>query len=86
MDISCIDPPLLTRRALGPRLRYCGVGVFNKLDEATVAGFQAVADYITKPDPLVTLMMPREKRFYRAHLALPERKRRPCSKKAALAA
>ena len=21
MDISCIDPPLLTRRALGPRLR-----------------------------------------------------------------
>jgi len=68
------------------RFSYCGVGVFNKLDEATVAGFQAVADYITKPDPLVTLMMPREKRFYRAHLALPERKRRPCSKSTALAA
>ena len=68
------------------RFSHCGVGVFSRLDEATVAGFQAVADYITKPDPLVTLMMPREKRFYRAHLALPERKRRPCSKKAALAA
>ena len=68
------------------RFSFCGVGVFNKLDEATVAGFQAVADYITKPDPLVTLMMPREKRFYRAHLALPERKRRPCSKSTALAA
>ena len=68
------------------RFSHCGVGVFNRLDEATVAGFQAVADYITKPDPLVTLMMPSEKRFYRAHLALPERKRRPCSKKAALAA
>eukprot|EP01037_Dinobryon_pediforme_P005092 gene5092-5143_t len=51
------------------RFSHCGVGVFNKLDEATVAGFQAVADYITKPDPLVTLMMPSEKRFYRAHLA-----------------
>ena len=68
------------------RFSHCGVGVFSRLDEATVAGFQAVADYITKPDPLVTLMMPREKRFYRAHLALPERKRRPCSKKAAVAA
>ena len=68
------------------RFSHCGVGVFNRLDEATVAGFQAVADYITKPDPLVTLMMPREKRFYRAHLVLPERRRRPCSKKAALAA
>lgn len=68
------------------RFSYCGVGVFNKLDEATVAGFQAVADYITKPDPLVTLVMPREKRFYRAHLVLPERKRRPCSKSTALAA
>lgn len=68
------------------RFSYCGVGVFNKLDEATVAGFQAVADYITKPDPFVTLMMPSEKRFYRAHLALPERRRRPCSKNAALAA
>jgi len=68
------------------RFSHCGVGVFNKLDEATVAGFQAVADYITKPDPLVTLVMPREKRFYRAHLALPERRRRPCSRSAALAA
>lgn len=68
------------------RFSYCGVGVFNTLDEATVAGFQAVADYITKPDPLVTLVMPREKRFYRAHLVLPERKRRPCSKSTALAA
>lgn len=68
------------------RFSHCGVGVFSRLDEATVAGFQAVADYITKPDPLVTLMMPREKRFYRAHLALPERKRRPCSKSTALAA
>lgn len=68
------------------RFSHCGVGVFSRLDEATVAGFQAVADYITKPDPLVTLMMPREKRFYRAHLALPERRRRPCSKSAALAA
>ena len=68
------------------RFSHCGVGVFNKLDEATVAGFQAVADYITKPDPLVALMMPREKRFYRAHLALPERKRRPCSRSTALAA
>lgn len=68
------------------RFSHCGVGVFNRLDEATVAGFQAVADYITKPDPLVTLMMPSEKRFYRAHLALPERRRRPCSKAAAVAA
>ena len=68
------------------RFSHCGVGVVNKLDEATVAGFQAVADYITKPDPLVTLMMPSEKRFYRAHLALPERRRRPCSRSAALAA
>ena len=68
------------------RFSHCGVGVFNKLDEAAVAGFQAVAYYITKPDPLVTLMMPREKRFYRAHLALPERKRRPCSRSTALAA
>lgn len=68
------------------RFSYCGVGVFNKLDEATVAGFQAVADYITKPDPLVTLMMPSEKRFYRAHLVLPERRRRPCSRTAAVAA
>lgn len=68
------------------RFSHCGVGVFNKLDEATVAGFQAVADYITKPDPFVTLMMPREKRFYRAHLVLPERRRRPCSRSAALAA
>ena len=68
------------------RFSHCGVGVFSRLDEATVAGFQAVADYITKPDPLVTLMMPSEKRFYRAHLALPERRRRPCSRSAALAA
>lgn len=68
------------------RFSHCGVGVFNKLDEATVAGFQAVADYITKPDPLVTLMMPSEKRFYRAHLVLPERRRRPCSKAATVAA
>ncbi len=68
------------------RFSHCGVGVFSRLDEATVAGFQAVADYITKPDPLVTLMMPSEKRFYRAHLALPERRRRPCSKAAAVAA
>lgn len=68
------------------RFSHCGVGVFNKLDEATVAGFQAVADYITKPDPLVTLMMPSEKRFYRAHLVLPERRRRPCSRTAAVAA
>ncbi|MGQ0730956.1 MAG: hypothetical protein ACT4NW_18795, partial [Acidovorax sp.] len=68
------------------RFSHCGVGVFNKLDEATVAGFQAVADYITKPDPLVTLVMPSEKRFYRAHLVLPERRRRPCSRAAAVAA
>lgn len=68
------------------RFSHCGVGVFNRLDEATVAGFQAVADYITKPDPLVTLMMPSEKRFYRAHLVLPERRRRLCSKAAAVAA
>ncbi|WP_100409555.1 inovirus-type Gp2 protein [Acidovorax sp. 69] len=68
------------------RFSHCGVGVFNRLDEATVAGFQAVADYITKPDPLVTLMMPSEKRFYRAHLVLPERRRRPCSRTAAVAA
>ena len=68
------------------RFSHCGVGVFSRLDEATVAGFQAVADYITKPDPLVTLVMPSEKRFYRAHLVLPERRRRPCSKNAALAA
>jgi hypothetical protein len=68
------------------RFSHCGVGVFSRLDEATVAGFQAVADYITKPDPLVTLMMPSEKRFYRAHLVLPERRRRPCSKAAAVAA
>ena len=68
------------------RFSHCGVGVFSRLDEATVAGFQAVADYITKPDPLVTLMMPSEKRFYRAHLVLPERRRRPCSRTAAVAA
>ena len=68
------------------RFSHCGVGVFSRLDEATVAGFQAVADYITKPDPLVTLVMPSEKRFYRAHLVLPERRRRPCSRAAAVAA
>ena len=56
--------------------KNCGVGVFRHLDGATIAGFQAVADYLTKPDFMTRLTMPWQRRrifsyFVRPHLLSP---------------
>lgn len=56
------------------RLKHRGVGVFTMLDDATVAGFEAVANYITKPDHLVRWMMPDVTRFFRSHLRVPRKR------------
>lgn len=42
--------------------KNCGIGVFRYLDGATIAGFQAVADYLTKPDFMTRLAMPWQRR------------------------
>jgi hypothetical protein len=49
------------------RFSYCGVGVFNRLDEACVAGFQKMADYMAKEDFLVRVVMPAHSRFFRCN-------------------
>ena len=46
------------------RFAHCGVGVFSGLDEACVAGFQAVAHYVTKHDFLVGLIMAGRRKFF----------------------
>jgi hypothetical protein len=53
------------------RFTHCGVGVFSGLDDATIAGFQRVADYLAKRDLLVRVAMPRLGRVLRTGLALP---------------
>lgn len=56
------------------RLKHRGVGVFTTLDDVTIAGFEAVANYITKPDHLVRWMMPDVTRFFRSHLRVPPKR------------
>lgn len=53
------------------RFSYCGVGVFGGLDDATIAGFQRVADYLAKRDLLVRVAMPHVGRVLRTGLTLP---------------
>lgn len=52
------------------RFSYCGVGVFSGLDDATIAGFQRVADYLVKRDLLVRVAMPHVGRVLRTGLTL----------------
>lgn len=53
------------------RFTYCGVGVFSGLDDATIAGFQRVADYLVKRELLVRVAMPHLGRVLRTGLVLP---------------
>lgn len=53
------------------RFTHCGVGVFSGLDDATIAGFQRVADYLAKRDLLVRVAMPQLGRVLRTGLVLP---------------
>lgn len=53
------------------RFTYCGVGVFSGLDDATIAGFQRVADYLVKRELLVRVAMPHLGRALRTGLVLP---------------
>lgn len=55
-----------------------GIGVFRHLDGATIAGFQAVADYLTKPEFLTRLAMPWQKKHIFSYF-LPRRSLRAYS-------
>lgn len=63
--------------------KNCGIGVFKDLDGATIAGFQAVANYLTKPEFLTRLAMPWQKRHIFSHFVP---RNLPCSRASTSAA